>query len=656
MRPLHRLPVLLAAAGLLASLPPEASRAQAPSPDATSNAAAKDSPDAPAPVGSGDTAGAPPSPAEASDQASLPYETTLKETGNGELDGAIRTVSALRRLQTVAPTTAEGLVARATQERDLVTRALRAEGFYDGKPVVLVDGKAPDTPNLALDIAHHQGPVPVTVGAEPGPRYTIGSLRVSPEVPEADISGAGDIQGIKVGDPARSEAVISAGDKLTEGMKDTGFPFAQVVRRRVVVDHDTHLMEVTYILQPGPRARFATPSVEGATRVDPKMLNAVAGQLDGRQYDPKQLDRVRRDLVNLGVFGTVRTKTGDALDNEGRLPTTFLVVERPRHAIGITGAYETRNGPTVTTYWEHRNLFGGAEKLRLEGTVGRTDQSSSGNSFNAKVDANLRSPWIAGRNLTLVADIAAIRERLLAYNRDAVTGSLALETKPEPRLTLSGGILTEVGRTTEFETPTRHYQLVGLLGTAVWEDTDNLLDPSKGVRGNLLVSPIYPINGGDPFVRLRATGSGYYDVTGSKSTILAGRLSVGSIVGTSDYLAVPPQLRFYSGGGGSVRGYDFQRIGPRRANDTPRGGLSVVEASIEVRQKVYGNFGMAAFVDGGSVGSNSNPSFNSLAFGAGLGVRYATAIGPIRADVALPLKDISGNSGYGLYVGIGQAF
>ncbi len=600
------------------------------------------------------------SPAEAADEPGLPYETTLRPTGNAALDDALGGISALRRLQRSAPTTAEGLVARALGEREQLRRALRSEGFYEGTAVVLLDGAPPETPNLAARLAARPAggpPVPVTIGAESGPRFTIGALRVAPSTPGTDITDAGDVSGLAPGDPARAQSVIDAGERLLTGMREAGHPFASVVRRDAVVDRDTDTMDVTYVLEPGPRARFALPNVQGATRVDPALLRAVAGQLDDRPYDPRQLDRVRRDILQLGVFGTVRARTAEELDGDGRLPTTFLVAERERRAVGITGAYETRNGPTVRTYWEHRNLFGAAERLRLEAEVGRTQQAGGDTGLSARVSANLRSPWILGRNLTLVQEIAALRERLLAYDRDAVTANVSVESKPDPRLTLSGGVLGEYGTVLERGEGKRNVRLAGLLGTALWDGADNLLDPTRGVRGNALLSPIYSFGGFEgPFVRLRLGGSAYWDVRGDKGTVLATRALVGSIVGAGGVFDVPPQYRFYAGGGGSVRGYDYQRVGPQRTDRTPTGGLAVVEGSLELRQRVYESWGMAAFVDAGSINTDEYPDFGNLAVGVGLGVRYATVIGPIRADVALPLTTIPGNSGYGLYVGIGQAF
>ncbi|UFN50941.1 autotransporter assembly complex protein TamA [Roseomonas sp. OT10] len=619
-------------------------------------AAAPADPDREAAPGVATGQGPAPLPAPADDIAepTLPYETELRPTGDGTLDTLLQGVSALRRLQAAAPTTAEGLVARALQDQGALIRALRAEGYYDGRPVVLLNGEAPDAPLLAQRLAAAPGPVRATIGAETGPRYTIGSVRVTPEAPEADITAAGEVSGLAPGDPARAQEVVNAGERLLTGLREAGHPFAAIARREVVVDHDTRLMEVTYVLAPGPRARFAMPEVEGATHVDPRLLRAVAGQLEDRPYDPRQLDRVRRDIVALGVFGTARARAAEQLDASGRLPVTFLVAERPFRAIGGTIAYETRNGPTGRIYWEHRNIFGAAERLRLEAEVGRTTESASGDNLNARVSANLRKPWLFGRNMSLVMEVAALRERLLAYDRDAVTANVALETRPEPRLTLSGGVLMEYGDTTEDGIKTNN-QLVGLIGTALWDDTDNVLNPSRGQRANLLVSPIYSLNGSNVFVRIRAGGSTYFDLRHDQGTILALRGSLGSIVG-SEAGQVPPHLRFYAGGGGSVRGYDFQRIGPRNRSGRPRGGLSLVEASVEVRQRISGPWGMAAFVDAGSVGTDEMPDFGQLRFGAGLGLRYATAIGPIRADVAIPLNQEPGNNSFGLYVGIGQAF
>jgi translocation and assembly module TamA len=119
---------------------------------------------------------------------------------------------------------------------------------------------------------------------------------------------------------------------------------------------------------------------------------------------------------------------------------------------------------------------------------------------------------------------------------------------------------------------------------------------------------------------------------------------------------VPRHQRFYAGGGGSVRGYDYQSIGPRDQFNRPSGGASLMEASLEWRQRVWGDIGAVAFVDAGSVGTGTSPDTSNLRVGAGAGLRYYTPIGPVRVDVAVPLVKQRDNSAFGLYVGIGQSF
>ena len=177
----------------------------------------------------------------------------------------------------------------------------------------------------------------------------------------------------------------------------------------------------------------------------------------------------------------------------------------------------------------------------------------------------------------------------------------------------------------------------------------------KGYRVSGTLTPSWSFSDSAAFAPLRVTGSTYWDVLGDRRSILAVRGTIGSLLG-GDQANVPRHQRFYAGGGGSVRGYDYQSIGPRDQFNRPNGGASLVEASLEWRQRVWGDIGAVAFVDAGSVGTGSAPDTANLRVGAGAGLRYYTPIGPVRVDVALPLVKQRDNSAFGLYVGIGQAF
>jgi translocation and assembly module TamA len=132
----------------------------------------------------------------------------------------------------------------------------------------------------------------------------------------------------------------------------------------------------------------------------------------------------------------------------------------------------------------------------------------------------------------------------------------------------------------------------------------------------------------------------------------------GSIFG-ADAPSIAPSRRFYSGGGGSVRGYGYQRVGPRDFEGDPVGGKTLSEFALEARFRLNafgGNFGLVPFFDGGSLTNKVTPGFNGWQFGAGIGVRYYSSFGPIRIDVGTPLNRREGDSRIAVAVSLGQAF
>ena len=105
-----------------------------------------------------------------------------------------------------------------------------------------------------------------------------------------------------------------------------------------------------------------------------------------------------------------------------------------------------------------------------------------------------------------------------------------------------------------------------------------------------------------------------------------------------------------------VRGFPYQAVGPRLADDTPRGGLFLMESSLEVRRDVTDKWGFAVFVDAGSVGSSGAVDFEDFAVGAGFGVRYNLGFAPIRVDIATPVARRRGSPPIQVYLSIGQSF
>jgi translocation and assembly module TamA len=355
----------------------------------------------------------------------------------------------------------------------------------------------------------------------------------------------------------------------------------------------------------------------------------------------------------LGAFDTVRARAAERLDAAGRLPVTFGVTDRPRNAAGVTLAYETNFGLSGRVYYERRNLLGNAETLRLEAEVSRISETGAVSDPDYRIGATLRRPGLFGGRTTAVFEAFGIRERLDAYERNAVVVAALLEHPWSDRWLLRGGPTFETGRIGRDES-LAPFTLFGVVLGARYDATDSLLDPRRGIRADATAIPYADLSAGGGFVRATGTLRTYFDLTGDGGSVVALRGTLGSLIGASS--EVPLDKRFYAGGGGSVRGYAYQGIGAKDASGRPLGGASLVEGSVELRQRVQGSFGVVGFLDAGSVGESETPDVSNLRLGAGLGVRYATVIGPLRLDVGVPLNRESGGSRYGIYVGLGQSF
>ena len=189
---------------------------------------------------------------------------------------------------------------------------------------------------------------------------------------------------------------------------------------------------------------------------------------------------------------------------------------------------------------------------------------------------------------------------------------------------------------------------------ATWDLRD---DPTDARRGVYLDGEVQPFIGFDRAASgLRATADARAYRNLGERVVLAGRLQLGTVFGPT-LLETPRDFLFYSGGGGTVRGQEYQSLGVdvlRAGFGTLRtGGQHFAGLQSEVRVKVRGAIGAVGFFDAGYVAATEWGDGDWQA-GAGFGLRYATAIGPIRADVGFPVGDMG--EGAQLYIGIGQAF
>ncbi|HOV03544.1 MAG TPA: BamA/TamA family outer membrane protein, partial [Kaistiaceae bacterium] len=317
-------------------------------------------------------------------------------------------------------------------------------------------------------------------------------------------------------------------------------------------------------------------------------------------------------------------------------------------------SWSNTDGAGIEAHWGHRNLFGGAEQIRVEGSVSRIGSADT-SELDYELGVTFVKPGIIDPDTDLTAEARLRQEMPDAYESRSATAKLGLNHRFSDTLSASIGAEIEQARI-EDEFGTEDYTLIGAPAELVWDTRDNRLDPSKGFHALAFAEPIVDLRNDESFFVSKASFSAYRAIDESRRFVLAGRIAAGSITGAG-LTAVPADRRFYAGGGGSVRGYPYQGIGPMTSGGNPIGGLSFVEGSAEVRIRVTDKIGIVPFIDAGQVYAEDWPAFDEpLKVGAGIGLRYLTPVGPLRLDVAVPLDKEPDDPPVAVYLGLGQSF
>ncbi|MFK8033834.1 MAG: autotransporter assembly complex family protein [Hyphomicrobiales bacterium] len=549
-----------------------------------------------------------------------------------------------------------GLIARAKGDYARILAALYNDGRYSGAISIEVNGRqaASFRPGTQLPDVNE-----VEIRVTPGNQFQFVEAVVRNPAPVAenrnDYVDPPLSVGFAAGEPAKAGVVRSAGELAREAWRQQGFPTARVERQEVTAIHPDHNLKVYLWMAQGPRAVYGDVTVEGVDRMDPAFVKYMAGLIEGAEFDPDDLEKARKRLERLGVFSRQRLIEADAVNSNGTLPITILTTEKKLRRVGVGATLSSIDGAGVEAFWLHRNLFGKAESLRLEGKIGGLGTTLDYEKVDYLVGASFTKPGIFSPDIDLNISATAKREYNDSYTETSVGAVGTLKHYYSDELTFTGGLFAEYG---EYDDVfgTRELFTTGIIADATYDGRDNRLEPSKGFYAQLEARPFYEWEFESAGLHLQAEGRVYIALQKKKRTVVAARVKFGSLAGVSVNEA-PSNLLFYAGGGGSVRGYGYKNIGVEQANGTVAGGRSLFEGSLEVRQRITGNFGAVAFADFGLVGADSVLDFSEdVKVGVGAGLRYYTGLGAIRLDVAVPLDQGKDDPDFGIYVGIGQAF
>ncbi|MDQ3080465.1 MAG: BamA/TamA family outer membrane protein [Pseudomonadota bacterium] len=532
---------------------------------------------------------------------------------------------------------------RTRADVELLTELLTAQGYYDAE--------------VEPDIAVGASSIAISLRAAPGRRYRFEAV----ELPGLGAAGgeAGSLRAsfaVKAGDPVVAEQVIAAGTALRVALGEQGFATASVGEQSIVLDSERGVARLSLPVTPGPVGRFGTIRVNGTPPFSARHVGLIARFKKGDRFERSEVDDLRRALVATGLVAqaevtTVPVAGGSVIDLDIKL------VPAPARTVAGELGYGTGEGIRAEASWQHRNFFNPEGALTLRGVAGTQEQVAA---------ISFRRNNFVRRDQVLNAQALVSHIDRKAYEARTVSLSGGIERQSnfiwQKKWTWSLGaeLIATKERDTIIATGVERERtfFIGAIPASLGYDaTDDLLDPTRGFRLLGRISPELSFEGrAFGYARAQIDASAYRGVR--ENVVLAGRVRVGTIAGAGrDEIA--PSRRFYAGGGGSVRGYGYQRLGPRDIDGNPVGGSSLAEFGLEARIRLKqfgGNFGIVPFIDGGTLTTGSVPKLGNWQLGAGIGLRYYSSFGPIRIDVGTPLNRQEDDSRVAVTVSLGQAF
>ncbi len=521
----------------------------------------------------------------------------------------------------------------ALNDQQLMTRFMHSRGYYDA--------------SISAEIFSTGTSMRIVYNLDPGPLYMLNDLTlICPE----DYDGMRpDTKNLRKG--AATTASIRENEKALQlSLRNDGYPEARVAVEQVTVDHATRLVDVAYKTQPGRYAHFGKLSTEGFENLRTSYARKAKPWQEGGVYNQSLVDEMERRMAGGGVFSMIDIEHDKeaAVENENDYHLRLEVKERPPRTIQVGLGYRTDTGSEVSARWQHRNALGGGENFIL-----RSKWSESG----LEAETRVTVPFFRRGDQSWSTSLTYTREDTDAYESESYKGESLITREVSEEFTLRSGFA--IRYLDEEQSRSSDYFYLGSLPVRFfWDSSNDPLDAVKGLRLLISTEPFQSIEGRDPFFWKHLISlNGYVPLDDDETFSLALRLTGGAI-NANTLNDVPAELRYYAGGAQSVRGYAYQSLSPRDTDGNVVGGLSLAETSLELRLRFGKSIGAVAFVDGGTAFLDETPDLEeSFLWGAGLGFRFFTAVGPVRLDAAFPIDRRDGiDDAWQFYVSLGQSF
>ena len=563
------------------------------------------------------------------------------QTENDDLKDDLRANSLVVEAAADPENDARNIVSAALADYRRLVETLYAYGHYSGVVSIKVNGQEVASLSL-LSLPSQIDRILITI--DPGPAFRFGRTEVAPLPPGTVLPAE-----FAPNPPALATVIRAASQSAVVAWRDAGHAKAEQGAQRIVANHRAARLDAELTILPGPSVRFGDLIIKGESAVRRSALARIADLPKGEVFSPSEMNDLATRLRRTGTFSSVSIKEG-AVKPDGTMDVELTVVDRKPRRFGVGAELSSFEGLDLTAFWMHRNLLGGAERLRIEGEIAQIGAQDNGIDYELTTRLDFPSVIRSDTNLFVGARLESRDDPQFQSDLIELGGGITWFAREGLEAEASFGF--HRSKTTD-ALGDRDFRFLALPLMVSWDRRDVPLDATRGTFLRVELTPFLGLSDTASGARIYADARGYRSF-GDGRFVLAGRLQLGSVLEVSINETFPDYL-FYSGGGGTVRGQPYQSLGVEIAPGQTIGGRSYVGTMMELRTKFTDTIGGVVFADAGFVGADTIGGDGEWHAGAGIGVRYNTGIGPLRVDIAAPVDGDTGE-GVQLYIGIGQAF
>ncbi len=538
-----------------------------------------------------------------------------------------------------------------TLDLDRLEKFYRGEGYYHARVTshrVLPLGIGKDA---QIVIRVDEGPLTTVSGID---------LEVAGDDAEALRAELPAILPLKSGGGFRTLGYRMCEETILQYLAARGHPKARV-KMKAQLDKINNTAKVFIDVAKGPACRFGPIVIEGAKEVGEEVILRELRFKPGEPFDASKIAEGQKRLFNLRLFSFVNIDVMDIETEATELPIHILVKEAKKQTVRFGVGYGTDENFRGKAQWEIRDFLGDGRKLDID---------AKASSIYQILEGNFLQPYFLGPKSSFTVVGGWMRENQTSYENSKFYASPRLQYNLTDHIVSYLGYNLEENRllsiaegeiaSNALDKDKENYFVSSIVAGSSWDRLDDPLNPTRGFRVAESVEWASSVLGsGVDYLKLSFDARGFIPL--STYGVLAMKIKWGDIEPLESTRNIPIFKRFFSGGGDSVRGYPYQRLGPLDASGEPTGGLTLLEGNEEWRfpLPVWKDLGGVIFMDYGNVYKDSfHIPWDELRCTAGGGLRYQTPVGPISLDVGYQLNGPQQSffSRYQVHFSIGQAF